>query len=144
MGVLLFQTLTSKHPRQRELQMRPSHCRSQNSYVIDFVEVWNGVWGTGCDEAEISEEKRLFTEWGEGIQWMKALVRNATGKAIQWRGPGHSVIRRALKTEFFCASSLQISASKSRIQQASFFAVIFYLKLIRVLCPTGKEELVTC
>ena len=23
---------------------------------------WNAVWGTGCDEAEISEEKRLFSE----------------------------------------------------------------------------------
>ena len=30
----------------------------------DFYEseIWNGVWGRGCDEAEISEEKRLFTE----------------------------------------------------------------------------------
>ena len=24
--------------------------------------------GKGCDEAEISEEKRLFTEWGPGIR----------------------------------------------------------------------------
>ena len=53
---------------------------------------WNGVLGRGCDEAEISEEQRLLTEWGQGIQWMKALVRNSTGKAIQWRGFGHSVI----------------------------------------------------
>ena len=29
---------------------------------------WNGVVGRGCDEAEISEEKRLFTEWVPGIQ----------------------------------------------------------------------------
>ena len=29
---------------------------------------WNGVWGRGCDEAEISKEKCLFTEWGGGIQ----------------------------------------------------------------------------
>ena len=42
----------------------------------------NGVLGRGCDEAKISEEKRLFTEWGPGIQCMKALVRNSTGKAI--------------------------------------------------------------
>ena len=45
--------------------------------------VWNGVSGRGCDEAEISEEKHLFTEWGPGIQCMKALARNSTGKAIQ-------------------------------------------------------------
>ena len=29
---------------------------------------WNGVLGRGCDEAEISAEKPLFTEWGQGIQ----------------------------------------------------------------------------
>ena len=29
---------------------------------------WNGVWGRGCDEEEISEEKRLFTDWRQGIQ----------------------------------------------------------------------------
>ena len=29
---------------------------------------WSRVLGRGCDEAEISEEKRLFTEWGPGIQ----------------------------------------------------------------------------
>ena len=52
---------------------------------------WNGVWGRGCDEAEISEEKRLCTEWGQGIQWMRALLRISTGKVIQWRGWGHSV-----------------------------------------------------
>ena len=66
----------------------------------------NGVLGRGCDEAEISEEKRLFTEWGPGIQWMKASVRNSTGKAIQWRGFGHSVNRRTLKIEIFCAHPL--------------------------------------
>ena len=30
--------------------------------------IWNGVLGRGCDEVEISEEKRLFTEWLPGIQ----------------------------------------------------------------------------
>ena len=66
---------------------------------------WSRVWGRGCDEAEISEEKRLFTEWGPGIQWMKALVRNSTGKAIQWRGFGPSVNRWTLKILNFVRSS---------------------------------------
>ena len=33
------------------------------------------------------------------------LVRVSTGKAIQWRGPGHSMNRRALKTEKLLSSS---------------------------------------
>ena len=66
---------------------------------MSIVLVWNGDWGRGCDEAEISEEKRLFTEWGQGIQWMKAWVSNSTGKAIQWRGFGHSMNRRILWIE---------------------------------------------
>ena len=32
------------------------------------VNIWGRVLGRGCDETEISEEKRLFTEWGLGIQ----------------------------------------------------------------------------
>ena len=51
---------------------------------------WNQVLGRGCDTAEISEEKRLSLNGSrhsvnEGIS-----VRNSTGKAIQWRGSGHS------------------------------------------------------
>ena len=42
---------------------------------------------------------------GEAIQWMGGLVRISTGKAIQWRGPGHSVNRRTLKSEKLLSSS---------------------------------------
>ena len=42
---------------------------------------WSGVLGRGCNEAEISEEKRLFTEWGPGIQRMKAF-----GKELYRKG----------------------------------------------------------
>ena len=35
---------------------------------LDDTDSWNGVLGRGCDEAEISEEKCLFTEWGPDIQ----------------------------------------------------------------------------
>ena len=67
-----------------------------DSMELNSHEYWNGVLGRGCNEEEISEEQRLFTEWGQGIQWMKALVSYSTGKAIQWRGFGHSVNRRTL------------------------------------------------
>ena len=60
--------------------------------------------GRGCDEAFFSEEG-LFSERGEAIEWMRGLVRISTGKAIQWRGPGHSVNRWTLKTEKLLSSS---------------------------------------
>ena len=47
----------------------PSHFASPLLWQGDWCQMdWNGVWRRGCDEAEISEEKRLFTESWEGIQ----------------------------------------------------------------------------
>ena len=43
---------------------------------------------------------------GEAIQWIRGLVRTSTGKAIQWRGSGHSLNRRTLKTESCCPHPL--------------------------------------
>ena len=66
-------------------------------------------FGTEFGEGDGTKQKsvkRLFTEWGQGIQWMKVLVRNSTGKTIQRRGSGHSVKRRTLKIEFLCAHHL--------------------------------------
>ena len=60
--------------------------------------------------------KAPFTESRQGIQWMKALVRTSTGKAIQWRGFGHSVNRWIWKIEIFCAHPLP----KSQLQLGSF------------------------
>ena len=61
--------------------------------------------GRGCDEACFSEKKGSSVKRGESIQWMRGLVRISTGKAIQWRGPGHSVNRRTPKTEKLLSSS---------------------------------------
>ena len=74
--------------------------------------------GRGCDEALFSERKaffsekgggnsgafhwkggRQFSEWGVWSELLQGMVRISTGKAIQWRGPGHPVNRRTLKTE---------------------------------------------
>ena len=62
-------------------------------------------WGRGCDEALFSEKKGFSVKRGEAIQRMRGLVRISTGKAIQWRGSGHSVNRRTLKTEKSLSSS---------------------------------------
>ena len=51
-----------------------------------------------------SEQKGYFSEKGGGIQWMRGLVRISTGKAIHWRGPGHSVNRRTLKRQKLLSS----------------------------------------
>ena len=68
---------------------------------------WNGVWGRGCDTAELGEEKRLFNEF---------LVRNWTGKEIQWRGFGHSVNRRTSKIDISLVLSLRESPKNSRFR----------------------------
>ena len=48
---------------------------------------------------------------------MRALVRNSTGKGIQWRGFGHSVGRRALWVEIFCT---RFSAKICTLQMLEF------------------------
>ena len=59
------------------------------------------------------KKKRVFSEEGGGIQWMRGLVRISTGKAIQWRGPGHSVNRRTPEIEkLLIKSTSQKSAPK--------------------------------
>ena len=62
-------------------------------------------WG-GDATKHFSVKKKGF-QWkgGEVIQWVGGLVRISTGKAIQWRGPGHSVNRRTLKCEKLLSSS---------------------------------------
>ena len=51
--------------------------------------------------------KKRGSQWkgGGAIQWIRGLVRISTGKAIQWRGSGHSLNRRTLKTEKMLSSS---------------------------------------
>ena len=48
-----------------------------------------GVWGRGCDEADISEGKRHFTEWGQGTQWIKAFGKEVyrKGNSVKRFGP---------------------------------------------------------
>ena len=66
----------------------------------------------GSDEALFSENKGVFSEKGGWIQWMRGLVRTSTAKAIQWRGPGHSVNRRTPKTEKLLSKSTSPKTEK--------------------------------
>ena len=51
------------------------------------------------------EKKGFSVKRREAIQWIRGLVRISTGKAIQWRGSGHSLNRRSLKIEKLLSSS---------------------------------------
>ena len=76
----------------------------------------------GCNEALFSEKTGFSVKRGEAIQWIRGLVRISTGKAIQWRGLGHSLNRRALKTEKLLSSS---PAQKSAPILSFFLVRIF-------------------
>ena len=63
-------------------------------------------FGEGDETKHFSVTKKGFSvKRGEAIQLMRGLVRISTGKAIQWRGPGHSVNRRTLEIEELLSSS---------------------------------------
>ena len=49
---------------------------------------WNRVLEGDATKQNSVKNSAFFTEWGPGIQWMKALVRNSTGQAIHWKGSG--------------------------------------------------------
>ena len=69
----------------------------------------------GCDEAELSEEKRLCSESRQGIRWMKALVRNSTGKAIQWTaGPWKLKFSAVITFPNFSSYTLTTNGSCSK------------------------------
>ena len=68
----------------------------------------------GDPTKHFSVKKKGFSEKGGGVQWMRGLVRISTGKAIQWRGPGHSVNCRTPKIEkLLSKSTSQKSAPKN-------------------------------
>ena len=104
--------------------------------------------GRGCDKALFSEKKGVSVKRGEAIQWMRGLVRIFIGKAIQWRGSGHSLNRRTLKTEKLLSSSpSQKSALTKSIQKrGNEFRSNFMLESMLVayhdhLCgPVKKNE----
>ena len=71
----------------------------QRKAFLQYHQHRNGVWGRGCDEAEISEEKRLLTERGQGIQRMKALASNPffrKGNSVKRSRPFSEEVRAIL------------------------------------------------
>ena len=63
------------------------------------------IFGKGMRRSTFQWKKGVSVKRGEAIQWIGGLVRISTGKAIQWRGPGHSVNRWTLKSEKLLSSS---------------------------------------
>ena len=64
------------------------------------------MFGKGMRRSTFQWKKGFFSEKGGGISVNEGgLGRISTGKAIQWRGSGHSLNRRTLKTEKLLSSS---------------------------------------
>ena len=86
---------TSSSCKQRRL--RRHACRTKLPLKMFF--------GEGDATKHFQWKKGVFSERGEAIQWIRGLVRISTGMTIQWRGSGHSLNRRTLKTEKLLSSS---------------------------------------
>ena len=72
--------------------------RQPNKFLgVDFWE--------GDAMKHFSVKKRIFSEKRGGHSVNEGFGKDSSGKAIQWRGPGHSVNRQTLKTEKLLSSS---------------------------------------
>ena len=85
---------------------------SRESICFGAIRVANrrAIWsepilGKGMRRSTFQWKKGLSVKRGEAIQWKRGLARMSTGNAIQWRGSGHSLNRRTLKTEKLLSSS---------------------------------------
>ena len=65
----------------------------------------NDFWEGDATKHFFQWKKGFSVKRGEAIQWIRGWVRISTGKAIQWRGSGHSLNRWTLKTEKLLSSS---------------------------------------
>ena len=78
---------------------------SQGNFCLAASRLGADFWEGDVTKHFSVKKKGVSVKRGEAIQWMRGLVRISTGKAIQWRAPGNSVNRRALKTEKLLSSS---------------------------------------
>ena len=110
------------------------------SHPLHLSLVRSRFLGRGSDEALFSEKKGVFSEKGGGMQWMRRLVRISTGKAIQWRGPGHSVNRRTPKIEKLLSKSpSQKSAPINSVPLKRDWRYCFVrCSKLEPFCETGK------
>ena len=82
-------------------------------------------------------KKGFSVKRGEAIQWMGGLAKISIGKAIQWRGPGDSVNRWALKIEkLLSASPSRKSALTFAWTEGSF--LLFFQGIASKNCGGGK------
>ena len=101
--------------------------------------------GRGCDEALFSEEKVSSVQRGESIQWMRVSARISSGKAIQWRGPGHSVNRRTLKKWKVAVLIPFPKISSYKFRGPNFFILEFFMCFIcSLLSSEPKRNITNC
>ena len=95
------------------------------------------------------KKKGFSVKRGEAIQWIRGLVRISTGKAIQWRGLGHSLNRRTTKTEKLLFSSPSQKSAltilwkvHSKRESQKCFDYVQWLQFTRGegACRTGKSH----
>ena len=93
---------------------KSNHSPNSKSIKVSTKVLSEPIFGQGIRRSTFQWKKKgVFSEEGGGIQWMRGLVRISTGKAIQWRGSGHSVNRRTPKIEkLLTKSTSQKSAPK--------------------------------
>ena len=82
------------------------HNQPNSLTAISHVSCWKPLSPNSCQTVHLISSVRATSRaafWecdgkkGTRIQWVVGLARISTGKAILWRGPGHSVSRRTLK-----------------------------------------------
>ena len=99
----LIRALRDCKQRSLTVSKKSSNCEEKSFPQFLYVP----IFGKGMRRStfQLVKKKGGSVKRGEAIQWMRGLVRISKGKAIQWRGPGHAVNRRTLKTEKFLSSS---------------------------------------
>ena len=90
--------------------------------------------------------RRFSVKRGESIQWMGCWLRICTGKAIQWRGPGHSVNRQTLKTFRSCCphplpeNRLLVFLLLYRCLQSPYFRSLVHVDLKQKAWVSGRKK----
>ena len=75
--------MTLRRPHRQRTPSTHEEKRPKDSLKIGQI-LWNWVWGRGCDEAEITEEKRLFTRHSVNEDFGKELYRKGDSVKRFW------------------------------------------------------------
>ena len=105
---------------------------SERRCAILVHSVSEPFFGKGMRRSTFQWKKGFSVERGEAIQWMRGLVTISTGKAIQWRGWGHSLNRRTPKIEKLLSSSPSRKSALSIYNGLSSYQILNWLAKIAI------------